>query len=350
MMDVIDLAGLAPFALISLDERRRVVAANPEAQSVLGHSERAMFRKPLSEVLFHDSPIFELIDRSLELKGDVTAHGVPIRGPSLANKRTMDIKLRPSGDGGIVIAMIQTDDNEIVDSNPAGVAAFGRILGHEVKNPLAGISGAAQLLSRGAREDQSAMLEIIQSETKRIERLVSRLSAFELFSSPAKELLNIHELLDRVVASEEAAHGAKIRVRRLYDPSLPNLKADQDHLHEAIQNILRNAIEAATAYSSTPQVSVQTAFETGFAIAGSGSKRLGRAIRVTVQDNGGGISPEKRSKIFDMFNSTKSGGRGLGLSIVNEIVTAHRGRIKVDSSDDQTRFSIYLPLPRATKS
>ncbi|MEO1662731.1 MAG: ATP-binding protein [Pseudomonadota bacterium] len=351
MMTALDLIGLAPFALLALDERRRVSAANPEAQSFLGHSERAMYRKPLSEILFHDSPVFGLIDKAMKLNGDVTAHSIPINGPSLRRARILDLRLRPLQDGSIVIGMTEASDAAVVNNNPAGVAAFGRILGHEVKNPLAGISGAAQLLSRKARDDQSAMIEIIQSETRRIERLVSRLSAFELFSAPAKEPLNIHQLLDRVIAAEEAAHRGKISIVRLYDPSLPDIHADQDHLHEAIQNVLRNAIEATLAHTQSPQIQVETAFETSFAIAGqSRADRLGRAIRVTVEDNGPGVPPEKKARMFDMFMSSKSGGRGLGLSVVNEIVTAHDGRIKVDSRPGLTRFSIYLPLPRTKKS
>lgn len=347
MMTTLDLVGLSPFALLGLDERRRVSAANPEAQSFLGHSERAMYRKPLSEILFHDSPVFGLIDKALSLQGDVTAHAIPISGPSLRRQRVLDLRLRPIDDGGIVIGMTEASQTQVVNNNPAGVAAFGRILGHEVKNPLAGISGAAQLLSRNARDDQNAMLEIIQSESRRIERLVSRLSAFELFSAPAKEELNIHELLDRVIAAEEAAQRGQVSIVRLYDPSLPSLMADQDHLHEALQNILRNAVEATMAHTQSPQIQIETAFETSFAIARKdGTQRLGRAIRVTVEDNGPGVPPEKKARMFDMFMSSKSGGRGLGLSVVNEIVAAHQGRIKVDSKPGLTRFSIFLPLPR----
>ncbi|MCR9269800.1 MAG: two-component system sensor histidine kinase NtrB [Henriciella sp.] len=351
MMTALDLVGLAPFALLGLDERRRVTAANPEAQAFLGHSERAMYRKPLSEILFHDSPVFDLIDKAMALQGDVSAHAIPVNGPSLRAQRVLDLRLRPLHDGGIVIGMIEASETAVVNNNPAGVAAFGRILGHEVKNPLAGISGAAQLLSRNARDDQSAMIDIIQSETRRIERLVSRLSAFELFSAPVKEALNIHELLDRVIAAEEAAHRGKVSIIRLYDPSLPEIMADQDHLHEAVQNILRNAVEATISHTQSPQIQVETAFETSFAIAGKdGSERLGRAIRVTIEDNGPGVPPEKKARMFDMFMSSKSGGRGLGLSVVNEIMSAHNGRIKVDSKPGLTRFSIFLPLPRTKKS
>lgn len=350
-MSTLDLVGLAPFALLGLDERCRVIAANPEAQSFLGHSERAMYRKPLSEILFHDSPVFGLIDKANSLQGIVSAHSVPLSGPNLRRSRLLDLRLRPVHDGGLVIGMTEASDQSVVNNNPAGVAAFGRILGHEVKNPLAGISGAAQLLARNARDDQNSMIEIIQSESRRIERLVSRLSAFELFSAPALQLSNIHEVLDRVIAAEEAAHGGSIVIERLYDPSLPEIMADQDHLHEAIQNILRNAVEATRAYTQNPLIQVETAFETSFGIARSdSSKALGRAIRITVEDNGPGVPPEKKSRMFDMFMSSKSGGRGLGLSVVNEIVSAHNGRIKVDSKPGLTRFSIFIPLPRGKKA
>ena len=346
MNAVIDLAELAPFALLQIDERRRVVGANPEAQTMLGHSERVMLRKPLSEVVFHDSPLFNLIDRCLSLDGDVTAHAVTVTGPGLSRNLTLDIRLRPNGEGGAVIAFTNSVDQEIID-NPANVAAFGRILGHEVKNPLAGISGAAQLLQRGARDDQTAMLGIIHSETKRIERLISRLSAFELFSSPRMAALNIHALLNDVIAAEEVAQSGQVDMVRLYDPSLPEIEADQDHLHEAFQNIVRNASEAALSGDNPPRLKISTAFETSFAIAGANANgRLGRAIRVTIEDNGAGIPPEKRDKMFDLFTSTKAGGRGLGLNVVNEIVSAHQGRLKVDSKSGQTRFSVYLPILR----
>ena len=346
MKTLVDLASLAPFALLQLDASRRVVAANPEAQSMLGHSERSMRRRPLSEIVFHDSPFFELIDRTHELAGDVTAHGVHISGPGFKRHFVVDVRLRRTEEGGTVIALMNSSDPNIVDSQ-SSVAAFGKILGHEVKNPLAGISGAAQLLARSARDDQTAMLDIIQSETKRIERLISRLSAFELFSSPRKRGFNIHEVLNKVVAAEEAAQGSQVKIVRVFDPSLPEIIGDRDHLHEAFQNIARNACEAALSGSNKPTVRIETAFETGFAIAGpSRTGRLGRAVRVTVQDNGLGIPLETREKMFDLFTSSKSGGRGLGLNIVNEIISFHDGRIKIDSVPGQTRFSVYLPIPR----
>ncbi len=340
----VDLAGLAPYGLLQIDERRQVVAVNPEAQVMLGHSERAMLQRPLSEIVFHDSPLFGLIDRAIKLDCDVTAHGVSLSGPGFARRLVLDLRLRPTGHGNVLLALLNSSDHEVIDS-PASVAAFGRILGHEVKNPLAGISGAAQLLLRQARDDQTALLDIIQGETKRIERLISRLSAFELFSSPRMGATNIHALLEKVISAESVAQGSRVAIVRLFDPSLPELEADEDHLHEAFQNILRNASEAAILRDAPAKVQIETAFETGFAIAPHlPAGRPRRSIRITIEDNGPGISEENRENMFNLFTSSKSGGRGLGLTVVSEIMTAHRGRIGVDSIPGRTRFSVYLPI------
>ncbi|MEO1643240.1 MAG: ATP-binding protein [Pseudomonadota bacterium] len=344
MNEVIDLADLAPFGLLHLDNRRRVTAANQMAQSVLRQSKRAMLKKPLSEVLFYDSPIFELIDKTLQQNGTVSATNVSLNGPGFANVIALDLRLRPLGHDSVIIAFSPANEAEAFEKTQ-GVSAFGRILGHEVKNPLAGISGAAQLLKRRSNGQEEQLLSIILDETKRIERLISRLSAFELFSAPQNDTFNIHEVIERVLRAESVVFKDRIMFLRRFDPSLPEITGDQDHLHEALLNLVRNASEAAVDASETPVVRLETAFETGFAIAGIGrEKRLGRALRLTVKDNGPGIPEERRDMLFQPFSSTKSGGRGLGLSIVSEIVKAHRGRIKVSSKPGDTRFSIYLPL------
>ena len=219
------------------------------------------------------------------------------------------------------------------------MADFARILGHEVKNPLAGISGAAQLLQRAAREDQNELLELIIGESDRIERLVTELSAFELYSSPRRGAVNIHKLLDRIIVGEEAAFDDKCRFIRHFDPSLPTVYGDEDHLHEAAQNIMRNGAEAA---AST--VRVHTSYEAGLTIRRSADNVRMPAMRLTIEDDGEGVTSEQEEAMFKMFETWKPGGSGLGLALVSQIAEAHDAQIIVESNPGKMCVSMLLPL------
>nr|WP_225908132.1 ATP-binding protein [Hyphomonas sediminis] len=338
---------MSPIALLHIDQRRRIGNVNPAAEDLFKLSRRALVGRPLSEVVYHDSLLFELIDRADRDPAEIAAPATPIAGPSMQAGLICDIRLRTVEGGNFILALSETpvrDSGEGI----AGAAGFGRILGHEVKNPLAGIIGAAQLLERQAQAGQSELLDIIKDEARRIERLVNRLSAFELFSAPRMQACNVHALLDKVVASERAAMGTRVEFRREYDPSLPDMMGDPDHLQQAFQNIVRNAAEAASEGGRKGEVVIRTAYAAGLAMRqarlGSG---LRRAMLISFEDNGQGIPRERQATIFDVFQSTKSGGRGLGLSVVSEVVNAHGGQIRVDSQPGATRFTVLLPLSEA---
>jgi two-component system nitrogen regulation sensor histidine kinase GlnL len=341
------LADMAPVALIQLDGRRRIANVNPAAESLLKLSRRALVGRPLSEVIFHDSLLFELIDRAERDPAEITAPATPVSGPSIQVRVVCDIRLRMVEGQNFILALAEAPSRD-PSEGIAGAAGFGRILGHEVKNPLAGIIGAAQLLERQGHSGQSELLDIIKDEARRIERLVNRLSAFELFSAPRMQACNVHALLDKVLASERAAMGTKVEFRRVFDPSLPDIMADPDHLQQAFQNVVRNAAEAACETGVRGQVVIRTAYAAGLAVR---QARLGpdlhRAMLISIEDNGAGIPRERQSTIFDVFQSSKSGGRGLGLSVVSEVINAHGGQIRVDSQPGATRFTVLLPLTEA---
>ena len=342
-----NLAEIAPIALLHIDARRRICNVNAAAESLLQASRRALVDRPLSEIIFHDSPLFELIDRAAREPAEITAPSTPLSGPSITARTVCDVRVHCIEGGEFIIVL-----NEAPARDPAegivGAAGFGRILGHEVKNPLAGIIGAAQLLERQGFTGQSELLDIIKDEARRIERLVNRLSAFELFSAPRMQPCNVHALLDKVIASERAAMGPRIEFRREFDPSLPDIQADPDHLQQAFQNIVRNAAEAASDDSRRGEVIIRTAYAAGLAMRqarlGSG---LRRAMLISIEDNGNGIPRERQATIFEVFQSSKSGGRGLGLSVVSEVVSAHGGQIRVDSQPGSTRFTVLLPIVEA---
>ena len=341
------LADLSPIALLHVDQRRRVANVNPAAEDLFKLSRRALVGRPLSEVVFHDSILFELIDRAERDPAEITAPSTPVSGPSMQVGTICDVRIRTVDGGNFILALSEAPSRDSGEG-VAGAAGFGRILGHEVKNPLAGIIGAAQLLERQAHPGQSELLDIIKDEARRIERLVNRLSAFELFSAPRMQPCNVHALLDKVIASERAAMGARVEYRRDFDPSLPDMMCDPDHLQQAFQNIVRNAAEAASEGGRKGEVVLRTAYAAGLAMRqarlGSG---LRRAMLISIEDNGQGIPREHQATIFDVFQSTKSGGRGLGLSIVSEVINAHGGQIRVDSQPGATRFTILLPLSEA---
>lgn len=341
------LSDLSPVALLQVDRRRSLLNVNPAAEYLFKLSRRALVSRPLSEIVFHDSPLFELIDRAEVDPAEITAPATPVSGPTLASRLVCDVRLRALEAGGFILALSESPSRDGAEGM-AGAAGFGRILGHEVKNPLAGIIGAAQLLERQGCAGQAELLDIIKDEARRIERLVNRLSAFELFSAPRLQDCNVHALLDKVIASERAAMGSRVQFRREFDPSLPEIAGDPDHLQQAFQNLVRNAAEAAGDNPGSGEVVIRTAYAAGL---GMRQARLGqglrRAMMIVFEDNGAGISREKQATIFDVFQSTKSGGRGLGLSVVSEVISAHAGQIRVDSRPGATRFTILLPFREA---
>lgn len=334
-----------PVALLRLDKRRQIQAMNLEAENLFGISRKSGIGKRLSDLLYHDCTLFELIDRADETASHVSAASLALQGPVLQNQGTLHVSVNIVSDGGFAVALSHNASAETNEVDTAGLAAFGRILGHEVKNPLAGLSGATQLLLRKAREDQVELLELILAESARITRLVDKLSAFELFSSPRRQPCNVHQILEQVIRSEQMAFGRRVTFERNFDPSLPDILADGDHLHEAFQNIIRNAAEAVSEHILDHKVHISTRFSLDRRNVSHGEE-ASRFIKVTISDNGSGISPEHQKKIFEMFQTTKPHGSGLGLTVAGQVISAHEGRIDVQSQPGHTAFNIFLPLAK----
>ncbi len=342
-----DLAEYAPVALLELDRDDVVRNVNPAAETLFGISRRGLVGRAIGDVIANPGTLVALLDLARTSAGDVASPDLSFKPVGIGAARQVTVRVRYLAQAGTVVSMTVPLSRERSEGVP-GVAGFGRILGHEIKNPLAGISGAAQLLIRKGRRDDLELLQLIRDESHRIERLVNRLSAFELFSSPQLASVNVHLVLDRVLASEEAAFDGKVIYQRRYDPSLPDILADRDHLHEAFQNIVRNGAEAALLQAGRDHkasVTVSTAFETGFGHKSPGKARaLRRAIRIDISDNGPGIERARLGQLFEAFISSKSSGRGLGLTIVKEVVSAHSGQIRIESEGQGTCVSVYLPL------
>jgi len=342
------LADQAPVALVHLDASMRFTGANPAAESLLGLSLNQMVGHKPGETIVDCEGLLALLEFALRTQGDVSAPDVAIRTQLYQPSLRLTVRIRFVPGDGLVVALSEPMGYEREDGVP-GVAGMGRMLGHEVKNPLAGISGAAQLLLRRSEGDDRELLELICDETRRIERLINRFSAFELFSRPQLGPINIHEVLDRVVNAEAAAFGARVAYRRVYDPSLPDIPADSDHLHEALLNVLRNGAEAAILRHGDgggARIDVVTAFEMRAPITSRGRVTSKRAIRIDIIDNGPGIDPAKAPALFEAFESSKASGRGLGLTVVKEVIAAHAGHVAFSDHSGGTCVSLFLPIKR----
>jgi two-component system nitrogen regulation sensor histidine kinase GlnL len=338
-----------PYAVLGVGRRDVVTFVNPAAETLFARSAPLMRGRPLADVLPPDAPLFDFIARARREGGVMSARGVRLASPHITPV-DVDISAAPDGEeGGLVLAF--TPARSVHEENNAevtAVAQVARMLGHEVKNPLAGIVGAAQLLARQARDDQQALLSLIREEGSRIERIVDRFTAFETFFAPRMRSTNVHVVIDSVVELAKASFGADARLDLIYDPSLPEIEVDPDHLHEACLNLVKNAIEAAGQGPSKARVSITTRYRAGFRFAGRDGPRARGALEIAVQDNGPGVPESTISRIFEPFYTTKSGGAGVGLAVVSEIMTAHGGFVVLDNSPGGACLRLLFPFARNT--
>jgi two-component system nitrogen regulation sensor histidine kinase GlnL len=226
------------------------------------------------------------------------------------------------------------------------VVGLGRMLAHEIKNPLAGIRGAAQLLKTGASAADQPLAQLIVDETDRIRRLVDRMEAFSDEVPGPREAVNIHQVLDRVRALVVNGVADGLDLREHYDPSLPDVWGDEDHLIQVFLNLVKNAAEAAHARGDGQgTLSIHTAWRPGVRVRGSdGKAAAGAPIEIRIQDNGPGVPDSLRDHLFQPFVTTKANGTGLGLALVTKLVTSHGGLIDFESEPGRTVFRVLLPM------
>jgi two-component system nitrogen regulation sensor histidine kinase GlnL len=220
------------------------------------------------------------------------------------------------------------------------------MLAHEIKNPLAGIRGAAQLLKAGAGAEDIPLAQLIVDETGRIHRLVDRMQSFSEEAPPVRSAVNIHVVLDRVRALVASGVADGLELRENYDPSLPAAWAEEDQLIQVFLNLVKNAAEAARARGDgRGQISMATAWRDGIRVRlGDGRKSLATPLEIKVADNGPGVPPAMWDQLFQPFVTTKPHGVGLGLALSAKMVAAHDGLIDFESEPGRTVFRVLLPV------
>lgn len=329
-----------------------ILAANPAAEEFFGIGQSHLRRQNLTDLAPFGSPLLTLFEQAREGYGAISEYGVLLGTPK-SGVKNVNIQLSPivDRDGAVVIqieerTMASKMDRSLTHRGAArAVTGMAAVLAHEVKNPLSGIRGAAQLLEPGLEDDDRELTSLIIDEVQRIVALVDRMEAFSDARPATREAVNIHQVLERVIRLAENGFGSSVRFIELYDPSLPSVLGNRDQLIQVFLNLVKNACEAVP--EKKGEIQVTTAYRHGVRLAVPGTaERIELPLEVTISDNGPGVPEDLRAHMFDPFVSTKPSGTGLGLALVAKIINDHGGIIEFDSTGRGATFRIYLPVAR----
>ncbi|HUC10211.1 MAG TPA: ATP-binding protein [Stellaceae bacterium] len=337
-----------PVIVIDRDGEIRMV--NPAAEQFFGTGAAALQGTALAELVAPHSPLLSLIETVRRVGNTMSEYDVPLEGPRFGG-RTVTIQAAPVGDATdqLVLtlherSMVDKLDRQLTHRNAArSMTAMAAMLAHEVKNPLSGIRGAAQLLEQDADEAGRQLTRLICDETDRIVALVDRMEAFSDHQPITRAAVNIHEVLERVRKLAQSGFARHIRFVEEYDPSLPLVHGNRDLLVQVFLNIVKNAAEAAPIADG--EIILATAYRYGLRLAGPGGEgRRHLPLMVAVTDNGAGIPEDMRPYLFDPFVTSKRNGTGLGLALVAKVIGDHGGVIEFDSQPRRTVFRVFLPV------
>ncbi|OKL43706.1 two-component system sensor histidine kinase NtrB [Pseudovibrio exalbescens] len=340
-----------PHPVVVVGPDGRISRANAAGESFFQASLSVMQRHDLSYFVPFGSPLLNLLQQVKERGAPVNEYKVDIGSPRIGSEKLVDIHASPLSDQpeSVVLlfqerTMAEKLDKQLTSRGAARtVTGLAAMLAHEIKNPLSGIRGAAQLLESSADEGDRALTRLIMEEADRIVKLVDRMEVFSDERPIDRAPVNIHVVLDRVKQLAENGFAKNIRIVEEYDPSLPPVFANKDQLVQIFLNLMKNASEAlATTHDA--EITITTAFRPGVRLSVPGVReRVSLPLEFCVKDNGPGVPQDLLPHLFEPFITTKTNGSGLGLALVAKIVGDHGGVIECDSTGRGTTFRILMP-------
>ena len=340
-------------------ENHHVVFANASAEDFFRVSAASLARLRIEDIIPATSPLHAIISETLLRPQSINEYGIHIGTPRTGGERLVDVQAATIVDapGAVLLSIHQRSIAQKLDqqltqrSNVQTVTGLASVLAHEIKNPLSGIRGAAQLLEPGLLGEDKALSQLIQKEADRIRDLVEQMEAFSDELPLRRQPVNIHEVINHVKQLAVSGFARELRVVEEYDPSLPPVLGDRNLLVQLVLNLVKNAAEAIAAEKSAGEILLATAYRPGVRLTlPGGHERVSLPLEVQVCDNGPGVPSGMVSRLFDPFVTSKPNGRGLGLALAAKITRDHFGIIEYERRRAMSVFRVLLPTGLETRA
>lgn len=355
LLDPIEVQALnvLPMPVLVIGESHAVLYANTAAEDFFQSSAALLKRQRIDDLIAFGSPVLGLIEEVQRRGASVSEYRLDLGTPRLGTDHIVDVFASPlPSQGDAVVLMLQERtiaekmDRQLTHRGAArSITALGAMLAHEIKNPLSGIRGAAQLLEGSISDDDRMLTQLICDETDRIVKLVERVELFGDERPSERDAVNVHDVLDHVKRLAQSGFARHIRFTEVYDPSLPPVAGNRDQLVQVLLNLVKNAAEAIGEGAIDGEITLTTAYRPGIRLQVPGSsERIALPLEIGVRDNGPGVPPDLVQHLFDPFVTTKAQGSGLGLALVAKVIGDHGGIVECESVPRRTHFSILLPL------